>query len=43
MTAVIGGPKRLVVLSNNGADSVDVLKGVIDARQPAGSSPGHLC
>jgi len=41
MRAVIGGPKRLV-LSSTGGDSVDVLKGVMDAHQPAGSSLGHL-
>jgi len=41
MRAVIRGPKRLV-LSSSGGNNVDVLKGVMHARQPASSSLGHL-
>ncbi|KAA6422725.1 MAG: hypothetical protein FRX49_07260 [Trebouxia sp. A1-2] len=41
MRALVGGPSRLV-LSSSGGNNVDVLKGVMDAHQPADSSPGHL-
>ncbi len=42
MAAVSGGRKRLEVLCSSGGHNVDVLEKVMDAHQPAGSSPDPL-